>query len=167
MAPPKYEMAPPKYETARPEYEMARPEYETARPEYEMARPEYEKRARVELWQCSPHIKNPEPILSLKRQRYNENKAAMNSAEHRDGSIASPAKIMRLQERPTDLWGVITAIIRHALAFRIRVAPSRIRVAPSRIRVVPSRIRVVPSRIRVVPSRIWVVPSRYCSVTVR
>ena len=51
------------------------------------------------------------------------------------------------------LWGVITAIIRHALAFRIRVAPSRIRVAPSRIRVVPSRI--------------WVVPSRYSSVTVR
>ena len=30
----------------------------------------------------------PEPILSLKRQLYNENKAAMNSAEHRDGSIA-------------------------------------------------------------------------------
>ena len=56
MAPPKYEMAPPKYEMARPEYEMARPEYETARPEYEMARPEYEKRARVELWQCSPPI---------------------------------------------------------------------------------------------------------------
>ena len=26
----------------------------------------------------------------------------MNSAEHRDGSIASPAKRMRLQERPTD-----------------------------------------------------------------
>ena len=40
--------------------------------------------------------------LSLKWQRYNENKAAVNSAEHRDGSIASPAKIMRLQERPTD-----------------------------------------------------------------
>ena len=58
------------------------------------------------------------------------------------------------------IWGVITAIIRHALAFRIRVAPSRIRV-------VPSRIRVVPSRIRVMPSRIWVVPSRYSSVTVR
>ena len=56
MAPPKYEMAPPKYETARPEYEMARTEYEMARPEYEMARPEYEKRARVELWQCSPPI---------------------------------------------------------------------------------------------------------------
>ena len=65
------------------------------------------------------------------------------------------------------VWGVITAIIRHALAFRIRVAPSRIRVAPSRIRVVPSRIRVVPSRIWVVPFRIWVVPSRYSSVTVR
>ena len=47
--------------------------------------------------------KNPEPILSLKRQRYNENiKVAMNSAEHRDDSIASPAKRMRLQERPTD-----------------------------------------------------------------
>ena len=43
--------------------------------------------------------KNPEPILSLKRQRYNE---AMNSAEHRDDSIASPTKRMRLQERPTD-----------------------------------------------------------------
>ena len=46
--------------------------------------------------------KNPEPILSLKRQRYNEKKAVMNSAEHRDDSIASPAKRMRLQERPTD-----------------------------------------------------------------
>ncbi|KAL5478213.1 hypothetical protein EMCRGX_G025110 [Ephydatia muelleri] len=48
--------------------------------------------------------KNPEPIvgLSLKQQRYNENKAAMNSAEHRDDSIASPAKRIRLQERPTD-----------------------------------------------------------------
>ena len=54
---------------------------------------------------------------------------------------------------PSPVWGVITAIIRHALAFRIRVAPSR--------------IRVVLSRIRVVPSRIWVVPSRYSSVTVR
>ena len=79
-----------------------------------------------------------------------------------------------IAEKRRRLWGVITAIIRHALAFRIRVAPSRIRVAPSRIRVAPSRIRVVPScirvvpsRIRVVPSRIWVVPSRYSSVTVR
>ena len=33
---------------------------------------------------------------------WDENKAAMNSAEHRDDSIASPAKRMRLQERPTD-----------------------------------------------------------------
>ena len=56
MAPPKYETARPEYEMARPEYETARPEYETARPEYEMARPKYEKRARVELWQCSPPI---------------------------------------------------------------------------------------------------------------
>ena len=36
--------------------------------------------------------------LSLKRQRYNENiKVALNSAEHRDDSIASPAKRMRVQ----------------------------------------------------------------------
>ena len=50
--------------------------------------------------------KNPEPILSLKRQRYNENKAVMNSAEHRNDSISSPAKRMRLQERPTDQHAV-------------------------------------------------------------
>ena len=57
-----------------------------------------------------------------------------------------------IHPRTSRVWGVNTAIIRHALAFRIRVAPSRIRVVPSRIRAVPSRIRVVPSRIRVVPS---------------
>ena len=78
--------------------------------------------------------------------------------------LARPAEKANASGLPgTDaiiVWGVITAIIRHALAFRIRVAPSRIRVAPS-------RIRVVPSRIRVVPSRIWVVPSLYSSVTVR
>ena len=39
------------------------------------------------------------------QQRYNENKAVMNSAEHRDDSISSPAKRMRLQERPTDQHG--------------------------------------------------------------
>ena len=59
-------------------------------------------RKQAAVWE--KYHKNPEPILglSLKRQRYNENKAATNSAGHRDDSIASPAKRMRLQERPTD-----------------------------------------------------------------
>ena len=46
---------------------------------------------------------NLEPKLNLKRQGYNENSAAMKSAEHRDNSVASPfAKRMRFQERTTE-----------------------------------------------------------------